>query len=277
MVQPSLLLITFALAMFSVAADPVTIPEIEGPRAAYHQALAKIRAERDQKAAEATRIYAGRLQDLHTQLVEEGEAAAAQAVQVEMDRVAKGVEPTNEERRKMTGLLLATRVLYEKNRGPAYMAAAKSEAQAHEAWANGLAQLEQHLIRQRQFAKVTVVKAERARTDEAKAAAHAVATAPPPVDSNKVAEITAKLKDTRWHVSGTRHSAGKDWMELKADGTTAAGWHKRTGSWTVLPDGRVDAVFSSDPRKRALIEFSPDLQTGTYGGRDPHSIERIAQ
>ena len=37
------LLITFASTMIAAAADSVTIPEIEGPRAAYHQALAKIR------------------------------------------------------------------------------------------------------------------------------------------------------------------------------------------------------------------------------------------
>jgi hypothetical protein len=270
-----IVMVTVVSTMFAAAEDGVTIPEIEGPRAAYHQALAKIRAERDQKAAQATRIYAGRLQDLYTQLTEEGETQAAAAVKTEIDRVAMGVEPTNEERRKMTGLLLATRVLYEKNRAPAYMAAAKSEEQAHAAWATGLAQLEQHLIKQRQFAKVLVVKAERARTDEAKAAASAAATAPVAADSAKVAELTAKLKDTRWHIDNSGHRDEKSWMELKADGTTIAGWHKRIGSWTVLPDGRVDAIFSSDPKKRALIELSADLQTGTYGARDPHPIQRI--
>src|SRR5436190_20712727 len=122
-----LVLAACAAATISSAAESVSIPEIEGPRAAYHQALAKIRAERDQKAAAATRTYAGRLQELHTKLTDEGETEAAEAVRMESERVAKGLEPTNEERRKMTGLLLATRVLYEKNRGPAYMAAAKSE------------------------------------------------------------------------------------------------------------------------------------------------------
>src|SRR5215203_3020151 len=171
-----------AVATISCAAATVAIPEIEGPRAAYHQALAKIRAERDQKAAAATRTYAGRLQELHKKLTDEGETEAAEAVKMERERVAKGAEPTYEERRKMTGLLLATRVLYEKNRGPAYIAAAKTEAQAHEAWANGLAQLEALLTKQRQFAKAAVVKAERAKTDQAKEAAQAVASAPPIAD-----------------------------------------------------------------------------------------------
>jgi hypothetical protein len=155
----------------SAIAQVATIPEIEGPRAKYQEALAKIRVERDLQAADANRTYAARLQDLHKQLTGEGEALAAAAVQLEIDRGLKGVEPTNEERRKMTGLLLALRVAYEKARGPAYMKAAKEEGDAHAAWEAGLAQLEAYLTRMGQTAKVAVAKAERARIEQAKIAA----------------------------------------------------------------------------------------------------------
>jgi hypothetical protein len=155
----------------SAAAQVATIPEIEGPRAKYQEALAQVRAERDLQAADANRTYAARLQDLHKQLAGEGETLAAAAVQREIDRVSKMVEPTNEERRKMTGLLLALRVAYEKARGPAYMAAAKSEAEAHAAWEAGLAQLEAYLTRRGQVDKVAVVKVERTRIEQAKIAA----------------------------------------------------------------------------------------------------------
>ena len=104
-----LLLICLCSASSAVA-QLATIPEIEGPRAKYNQALAAIRNERDQQAAETNRTYAASLQDLLKELTAEGETQAAVAVQLEINRIAKGEEPTNLERRKMTGLLLATRV-----------------------------------------------------------------------------------------------------------------------------------------------------------------------
>jgi hypothetical protein len=41
------------------------------------------------------------------------------------------------------------------------LAAAKRESQANEAWAAGLAALQAHLVKQEQFAKAAIVKAER--------------------------------------------------------------------------------------------------------------------
>jgi len=162
----------------SAVAQLATIPEIEGPRGKYNQALAAIQAERDQQAAEANRTYAARLQDLLKQLTGEGETQAAVAVQIEINRIAKGVEPTNLERRKMTGLLLALRVAYEKARGPAYMAAAKAEAEAHASWEAGLGQLEAYLIKMKQPEKAAVAKAERLKIEQAKIAAKAASAAP---------------------------------------------------------------------------------------------------
>ena len=261
-----------AVATISFAADPVAIPEIEGPRAAYHQALAKIRAERDQKAAEANRAYATRLQELHKKLTDEGETQAVEAVKAEIDRVAKGAEPSNEERRKMTGLLLATRVLYEKNRGPAYMAAARSEAQAHEAWARGLAQLEDHLTKQRQFAKVAVVKAERAKTDQAKAAAEAASIAPSPaaaaepkLDPALAAKIKAAIQAKTITNTPTAGRKAGD-ANVPEDGAVLVGFELSEFSW------RGKSVKSLDP-----IFLTPE---GAFRGemRGKHSKNRtVAQ
>jgi hypothetical protein len=278
-----LLLVVAVRGFVASGADPASIPEIEGPRATYHQALAQIRAERDQKAAEATRTYAGRLQDLHKKFTDEGETQAAAAVQAEIDRLAKAVELSNEERRKMTGLLLATRVLYEKNRGPAYMAAAKSEGQAHEAWAQGLNQLAAHLARQREFPKVLVVKAELAQLELAKAEAAkageiaAAAMSAPATDNQPkpgtatvdTQELAVRLRGTRWHLPDVRsHPPSKQWVELGADGKTSAGWHGRRAPWKVLPDGTVAADISYKKSAGTIMRFAPDLQFGTYGEKN---------
>jgi hypothetical protein len=180
MIRPFLCALLLAWGTCAGIAQVSTIPEIEGPRAAYQRALDGIRAERDAQTAPTKRAYAERLEDLKTRLADEGDAAGAEAVRLEAERLAKGIEPTAEERRKMTGLLLAVRFAYEKSRGVAYIAAAKKEAQAHAAWATGLGQLEEQLTRQGQAAKVAIVKAERARLAQTAAAAHAAAAAPPP-------------------------------------------------------------------------------------------------
>ena len=172
--------ISLFLCATACLAQVVTIPEIEEPRAAYQRALDQIRAERDSQTAPTRRAYAERLDDLKTRLTDEGDTAAAALVQLEADRLAKGIEPTNDERKKMTGRLLALRVAYEKSRGLVHITAAQKEAQAHAAWAKGLAQLEDHLTRLRQFEKVAIVKTERARLAQVAAAANAAAVAPPP-------------------------------------------------------------------------------------------------
>ena len=231
------------------AAQLTTIPEIEGPRAAYQRALADIRAERDKLAATTTRTYAERLADLQTRLTDEGDTQAAAAVHIEMDRMAKGIEPTNEERRKMTGLLLALRVAYEKARGPAFIAAAKKEEQAHVAWATGLGQLEAHLTGLKQLEKVAVVKAERAKVDQATAVAKAVATTPlpaatagPKLDAalaEKIKTAIAEKRILKTEVAGNR--AGP--ANVPEDGALLIGFELSEFKWKGLSVKALDPIF----------------------------------
>jgi hypothetical protein len=250
----------FASALTAIAADVNTIPEIEAGRTAYHQALAKIRAERDQQTAGSKQTYTKRVQDLQKKLAEEGDTKGADAAQEEADRLARGVEPTNEERRKMIGLLLALRVAYEKDRGPVYIAAAKREAQAHAAWDTGLGQLEAHLTKLRQLNKVAVVKAERARVDAAKAEAIAAAN-PPPIDgapttpppspgaasgqtldaglAEKIKAAIAQKKTSMTATSGTRRGSSN----VPDDGALLIGFEVSEFGWRGKSVKALDPIF----------------------------------
>src|SRR4051812_43012943 len=100
------------LALTLLVRGATTVPELEAGRAKYLEALANIRAQRDREAAPFTKTYGENLQKLHDKFIGEGKGDEAAAVREEQDRVARGAEPTNEERRKMQGLLLASRVAY---------------------------------------------------------------------------------------------------------------------------------------------------------------------
>jgi hypothetical protein len=90
----------------------------------------------------------------------------------------------------------------------------------------------------------------------------------PRAASNRVvdaAALKAKLSDTRWSFPRKEIAGAQRWIELKADGTTRAGWHDKDGTWKVLPNGRVDARVSKDgPSFPMIIEFAPDFQSASY-------------
>jgi hypothetical protein len=185
------LLTIVAWCLHGVSAEAQTVPELEGPRNAYQEALGKIRSSRDEQTAQVDNDYFQRLEGLRKLLATTGNTEGSAAVQAEGDRVTKGTETPEAERRKMTGLLLALRIGYEKARAPAFLASAKQELEAHTAWANGLAQLEVRLAAQGLADRVGVVKAERSRAEQAKAAAAAsVASAAALIPGDKAASPT---------------------------------------------------------------------------------------
>lgn len=289
----------FAFSLFLLLAErnvclaqAPTIPEIENARAAYQRALADIKTERDTKSGPALRAYAERLADLKTRLTDEGDATAADAVQKEIERVAKGIEPTNEERRKMTGLLLALRVLYEKSRGDAYVAAAKKEAQAHAAWANGLAQLEDQLTRLRQTQKVAVVKAERARL--APAPPQNIAPPAPPVAAKPAGPLlnpalAEKIKSAieqktviKTNLAGNKPGPSN----VPDDGAVLIGFELSEFQWKDAPsvksldpifltaEGIFRGVLRGKPSKHKSVVQAPDGYA--VGALNVYTHERIA-
>jgi hypothetical protein len=284
------LLANFALALVADG-EAQTIPEIEGPRAAYNQALTKIRADRDKLAAPANRTYAVKLEELHKKLTDEGEAAAALAVKAEQERFAKATEPTGEERRKMTGLLLALRVAYEKERAPAYMPANKLEAQAHEAWAAGLAQLQDRFTRFNQHAKAAVVKAERDKLLAAAAAAKAAASAPilpatpaqTPLDPRLADQIKAAIAQktpTQTETSGKRKGSSN----VPEDGALLVGFELSEFSWRGKSVKSLDPIFltregvfrgairGKHSNRRTVVEAHPGY---AVGGLHVYSHDRV--
>ena len=150
----------FACVAIAVGANTTPLPEIEAARTRYHQTLADIRAKRDREAAPTNKTYANNLARLHQQLEGEGETAVALAVKTELERFAKGIEPTVDEQRKMTGLLRALRTAYEKERDRPYSAAAKDEEVAHTAWTTGLTALAERFTKAGQPEKAAIAQAE---------------------------------------------------------------------------------------------------------------------
>ena len=270
----------FASIVMAVAADVSTIPEIEGPRARYQQSLAEIRAKRDREAAPANKTYAESLARLYKQLADEGEAAAALAVQAEQERFAKGIEPTDVEQRKMTGLLRALRTAYEKERDRAYSTAAKDEEIAHRAWATGLTALAERLTKAGQPEKAAIARAELAKLAPlapAPVAPVAVPPKPAPVASVPVARppthgtrldatLAVKIKAaiaansiTKTELSGKREGPS----ETPQDGALLIGFDITEFNWrgtnvkTVQPiflgrDGVFNGQLRGKPKKEVI-------------------------
>jgi hypothetical protein len=275
--------------LISAEISAQTIPEIEGPRTAYQNALAKIRSDRDKLAAPANRMYATKLQELHAKLTAEGETDAVTAVRAEQERFAKGIEPTGEERRKMTGLLLALRVAYEKERAPAYIPANKLEAQAHEAWATGLAQLQDQMTRYNLHAKAAIVKAERDKLAAAAAAAKAALSAPigaatpPKLEARLADQIKAAIAQKSpvpTETSGNKKGASN----VPEDGAVLVGFELSEFAWRGKSVKSLDPIFltregifrgelrGKHSRNRSVVEARPGF---AVGGLHVYSHDRI--
>lgn len=230
------LLPIIACVAIATAADTTTIPEIEGPKARYQQALTDIRAKRDREAAPTNKTYAESLAKLYKQLDAEGEAAGALAVKTEQERFAKGVEPTDAEQRKMTGLLRALRTAYEKERDRPYSTAAKDEEVAHRAWASGLTALAERLAKLGQHEKAAIARAELAKLSSLPPEPVAPAAVPPtplPVPTAPpVAQTTTQAPRLHALLANKIKDAiaGKSTMKTALSG-------KREGTSETPPDG----------------------------------------
>ena len=174
------LLLVIALLAIANAADQTATVEIQRLRGVHEQSLGKLRADLSKQVGPVRATYRGRLMDLLKQLANQGDDNASQAVLAEITRIEGGIEPSPEQRRKMTGLLLASRVLYEKSCGPTLAAATKAEAEVKAAWLRGLAELETKYGRSLDFNKIAAVKAERERLAQLDAAPVPVVAAVPP-------------------------------------------------------------------------------------------------
>jgi hypothetical protein len=210
-----------------------TVPELEAGRAKYQEALANIRVQRDREAAPFTKTYGQNLQKLYDKFIGEGEGEAAAAVKEEQERVARGAEPTNEERRKMQGLLLASRVAYEKARGMSYIAASQLEVQAHASWSAGLAQLKAFFAKQGQAEKAAVVQAELDKLAKPVVPVIPATPAGPKLDDHLADKIKAAIAaGTTALTPASREKEAKDKpTEVPGEGAVLIGFELSEFAW----------------------------------------------
>lgn len=292
-----------ACVAIATGADTTTIPEIEGPKAKYQKALADIRAKRDREAGPINKTYADSLAKLHKQLTGEGDDAGALAVKTEQERFAKGLEPTDAEIRKMTGLLRIMRTAYEKERDLPYSTAAKDEKIAHDAWASGLTALAERLAKSGQPEKAAIARAELAKFQSQPPAPVApiavpinplpAPTAPPVTQATtsgpKIdASLASQIKDaiaaksiTKTEASGKKGGSS----ETPSDGALLIGLNITEFGWrgkslkSVQPiflgrDGKFNGKVRGNPTKNIItIEAKEGY---AVGGLNTYSHDRIA-
>jgi hypothetical protein len=171
------------MTMETIGQTPAT-PDLEGGRTQYQQSLQKIAADRQLKLGPIQKAYADRLQQLRQKAG--GDANLSMAVEEEQQRLAKEIEPTDEERVAMPKPLLALRMAFEKERQPALAAATQLEAQITQAWVTKLQQWYRVLIDPLQTDRTAANKAAAVKaeldllTKKPEPVAKPAAAAPPP-------------------------------------------------------------------------------------------------
>jgi hypothetical protein len=132
------LLILLFVRLEIPAAAQTGFPEFEAARDKYQQTLQAIWTDRNTQLTPVLKVYGDRLQQLRKKFADAADPKGVEAVEDEQQRLLKGLEPTDDERRAMPGLLRITRTSFEKERTNATQKSVAAETQASAAWTETL-------------------------------------------------------------------------------------------------------------------------------------------
>jgi hypothetical protein len=271
-----LTLFVFAGSLATVRGQSATkVAEMESLRESYERKLEANRAARDQRAKNVIRSYMGGLETLRKEAAASGDLDGTLAVKSEQERVSKGTEPSDEQKRAFPGKLLALRLAFERERAPFHEAAEKERAEVLAKYGAALDELQQRLTKANQLDKALAVKAAREKIARgetggapgmnAGASAMSVPTGNLKLEAGLATKIKSAITSNAIQNANSAKSAGGD-REVPPDGALLIGFEISDMGWK----GEA-AVKALTP----IYLGSDGVFTGAVRGKHPPKTVRV--